>query len=199
MEDKKVYCRRASELKSIDELGLPEEAATYLKRLGRTTGEILAAFRCGTPEEWFDDTFLHQGVDEAIYDDYDDFDHIAEMIYDKFEEMGFLRNDLVVPNFILVRLLKGLWIENIWRDEFLDDNNYVAFNEKYEEYAFPSDRAFEMLHDGLTEGQYKIIKYEIDHASWSIRFSNEEESLREVARMNIRRLLKEEIMEVILS
>ena len=201
MEDEKAFCKRAEELESIDELGLPEEAATYLKELGKTTGEILAAFRSGTSEEWCNDVYLFRGVDETrdCFSDLDNLDKVCETTFYKLEEMGLFRDDLLIANFILVNILGELWIETIWGDEFLEDNDYVAFNKKYEEYVFPYDRIIEILHDGLTKGQFDIIKFMIDHPSMSFHFSNEEKSLREAARINIRRLLKTEIMEIILS
>lgn len=203
MGEKKVFCRRAEELKSIDELELPEETTKYLKGLGKTVGEILAAFRCDG-YEYFSDEYLFSGVDSSVNDghDEDSLREIATTVAEKFEEMGFVRNDLKTPNFILDEILGEDTLQCTWADEFLYTNNdYAAFNKKYEEYSFSVDRVLEIIQDGLTEGQFKIAKFEIEHVALlkPFRFSDVEESFRAAARKNIKRLFKDDIRGALLS
>lgn len=214
MEDKKVYCRRASELKSIDELGLPEEVVEFLKIDNRPVEVIVAAARLD--RDSYDSCMTLLFSDEAwdtLPEDDDRTFSYRDEIVQALERNGFIRRELRSARMIFDILdifydpLDDWYYEGVEGERDFYDDGYKLINEKYETFYFSKDkfpRVFEILESWLTKDQYDIMKFDILATAKigvgdRFHYSDNEESLLKAAQENVRRYLKDEIIECIMS
>ena len=225
MEDKKVYCRRASELKSIDDLLLPERVEKFIKLINRPLPYVIEAIRysCGCSYVLSQDQDWDLGLDffwEVMYceDECNDCDiqgddaiirpfskeEKAKTVF-CFADNGFLRHnsdfkETPILDHIVTDYINGVGLFCSWQEA-------GCFNEKYESYSASEGREkvsniLELLKARLTKSQFEIASFDIERVEYYGRplfLSEEEKSLLKAARTNASVMFRREIEEIILS
>ena len=198
MEEKKVFCRRAEELKSIDELNLSDDIVRLFSLSDISMEEMIAHvrwldMRWNYDTMYFWDTILGESfharrpIDGELMDELINgsrgCDYLSEIV-DSLKKAGFLNEDIkylyciagryAMPGgegFSLIEAWDQVWFEG--GEEACVDDSFHEFNKHYE--SFKSnlkekvERILEVFRDGLTSGQYDMAKFDLAHLG--LRFS----------------------------
>ena len=183
MGDKKVFCRRASELKSIDELNLSDDVARLLNSSDMSMEEMVAVVRylnmgfLDSQYFWLicleDRTNLDiddEEWDELVNGGYG-HDYLLE-IKDSLERTGFLNDDIKNLGYAAMKYSsvedfhawRDLWLGG---DDVLISDGFREFNGNYESfeggYEKKVERILDIIRNGLTINQYNMAKFDLTH------------------------------------
>lgn len=189
MEEKKVFCRRAEELKSIDELNLSDDIVRLFSLSDINMEEMIAHVRWLDMRWYYDamyfwDTILidaRRSIDEELMNELNNgsrgCDYLSEIV-DSLKKAGFLNEDIKYLYRIAGRYAlpggKGFRLAEAWDQVWLEGgeeacvgDSFHEFNKHYE--SFNSnlkekvERILEVFRDGLTSGQYDMAKFDLNH------------------------------------
>ena len=159
------FCRSASELKSIRDLKLSEEAFSLVSEL--SPDELILMVRARTISDYIMEDEINydfDGSDEIWEKHYDELRSLTEEIKRAVTVEGFIRNDLMdllMPESYFVKeYAQGLKLIS-------DPQKCMPFyysNEAYEKYQFTYERLvkiFQVLKEQLTPKQYRVVKNDI--------------------------------------
>ena len=157
------FCRSASELKSVRDLKLSEEAFALVEDL--TPGELILMVRTRTISDYImEDEINYDELDEFWEKRYDELRSLTEEVKRAVTVEGFIRNDLMdllMPESYFVKeYVKNLKLIS----DFRKCMPFYYSNEVYEKYQFTYERLtkiFQVLQQELTPKQYRIVKNDI--------------------------------------
>lgn len=129
--DKKVFCRKAEELKSYDELDLPKDYIEILRSSGKSIGAIIAVVRlldehalgfCRFEQILFSEDMIWDLTGSR--DESDFYEVIARikdceaMLKRLLKKEGYIRYDLGIPNYIVKRYCQGMSLMRQWIKDY---------------------------------------------------------------------------------
>lgn len=185
MEEMKVFCRKAEELGSIDELNLSSDIVRLINSSDVSTEEIIAWVRWFDMGNDFDAQYfwvscLDGGRSSLDFskDEWDElanggygFDYLLE-IRKSLDKAGFLSEGIRNLGYIARRYLDADSYHE-WRDMWLGgdevevSDDFREFNKNYEsfdcQYEKKLKRILEIFKDGLTRNQYDMAKFDLTH------------------------------------